>query len=229
MVEALVPSRQGVGLGEAADVRDLIPERRERRILAAVGVHARGPARRRAGRDRPVDEPLLDQGARLPDSREEVLAEQCGIDPLHQPRRDRSAERDERRALLAEPAHTFPVPAGNECQRARIGVAQPRALDVLIEHAHIDELRPACIRRFGERTRERLLARLGPDRDDLAGLYVGPQRDDELRQITDELCGVRAHDQESVGRTSPSPGGSNSSATRPRLPISAGTRSRSRS
>ena len=57
--------------------------------------------------------------------------------------------------------HPVAVPRRDEVERLRIGVLDPRALDVRVEVADVDELRAAVVGRGGDRARELLLAELG--------------------------------------------------------------------
>ena len=86
------------------------------------------------------------------------------------------------RAAWASPRARMPlpVPLGDEVERRRVGVLDPRALDVRVEPADVDELRAAPVRGRGERAHEVLLARLAADGHDLAGLHVGAEADDEV-------------------------------------------------
>jgi hypothetical protein len=69
-----VPGRGGIGLVEAADVDDVLPESLERRVGLEVRVHDLRPAARRVGRERPRDRPVVDRLERLLEGRQPVLA-----------------------------------------------------------------------------------------------------------------------------------------------------------
>ena len=87
---------------------------------------------------------------------------------------------DARPALVAERQHALAVPGGHELERLRARVLDPRALDVRIEPADVDELRAVPVGARGERAHEVLLAGLAADGDDLVLLHVGAEADDEV-------------------------------------------------
>ena len=60
------------------------------------------------------------------------------------------------------------------------------ALDVQVEVADVDELRPGAVGRCGDRAAQRLLPGLATHAHDLAGLHVGPEADDELGEALEE-------------------------------------------
>jgi hypothetical protein len=59
-------------------------------------------------------------------------------------------------------------------------VQDPRALDVQVEDRDVDELRSRAVGRVGDGARELELGRLAGDRDDLPGLDVRREADDEI-------------------------------------------------
>ena len=77
------------------------------------------------------------------------------------------------RAELAELEDPPAVPRRHVVERLLVGVQEPRALDVEVEVLDVDEPRAVAVGAGGERARQRLLAQLGADGDDLAALDVG--------------------------------------------------------
>src|SRR5439155_15317681 len=74
------------------------------------------------------------------------------------------------------------VPRRHELQRVLRRVGDAGALDPRIEPLHVDEARSQAIGLGGDRARQRLLARLTTDHDDLAGLDVRAETYGELRE-----------------------------------------------
>src|SRR5439155_11737554 len=96
-------------------------------------------------------------------------------------------ERNARAVLLAERKQTIAVPGRDEPERVLAGALEPDALDVRVEVPRVDELRAALIRRFGDGAHERGRPRLGLDVDDLPGLDVGADLDDQRGVATQRL------------------------------------------
>ena len=62
-----------------------------------------------------------------------------------------------------------------------------------VEHAQVDELGAPAVGRVRHRARQRLLARLVIERDDLGRLHVRTEADDQLGQRIDQVPVPRAH------------------------------------
>ncbi len=101
MVHPRPPRRDGIVLVEPADVRDLLPQPRERVRRIQRRMDERGPLRCRARRRRPVGRAGVDDGDRLGQERQPVASDALGIEVVEQPRRGRAGEADTRAALLA--------------------------------------------------------------------------------------------------------------------------------
>ena len=92
------------------------------------------------------------------------------------PVRPMRAQRRRRRARGSARRTTAARSRASPRRRRRM----PRALDVHVEVLHVDELRAVAVGAGRQRADHRLLAELGADRDDLAGLHVGREADDEV-------------------------------------------------
>ena len=171
-----------------------MPQALERLGARQLRVDDLGPAGGRARRDRPVRRPLVDDLDRLPQLRQQILAEHRGVDPIHDVRGDRAGERDQRTAVLAERAHPLPVPGRHEPERVGSGVQRSDALEMDVEHGQVDELGAGLVRRLRDRARERLLSGFGAEAHDLTGLDVGAEADDQLGQRVDPVGGPGTHD-----------------------------------
>ena len=81
-----LPGLERIGLVEPADVHDLLPEPRERRVVVEVGEAEPGPGQGRVGDDRPVDRALVDDRVRLLDARQLVAAGALRVEPVERAR-----------------------------------------------------------------------------------------------------------------------------------------------
>ena len=138
---------------------------------------------------------VVDDLAGLLQERQRVAARALGVDVVEQAGRDRAAERDPRAALVAEREHPLAEPRRDELERVLRGVLEPRALDVDVEVGRVDELRAVAVGAGGERAHDLLLADLAADRDDLAGLDVGAEADEQVGEALQrggvEAAGIR--------------------------------------
>jgi len=146
-------------------------------------MHELGPGLRRTRRRRPVGGPLVEDLDRLANAREQIT-----------PEPHRAGEADPGAAVLAQRPHPLPVPGRHEVQRLLCGVQHAGVLDVDVEHRQVDELGAGLVGRCGDGARQRLLARLRSDRDDLARLDVRAEPDDQVGERANTgLDSVAAH------------------------------------
>ena len=127
-----------------------------------------------ARRDAPVGPAFADDHAELFDPRQHVLAGKAHVEPAEGVRGDDADERHPASARLRVREHAPAEPLGHEVERVRIRVLDASALDPGIEVVDIDELRAPVVGGSRDRSRERLLAELGGDQHDLAGLDIRP-------------------------------------------------------
>jgi hypothetical protein len=161
-------------------VHQVVLEPRQRLLLREVRVHEPRPCRRRARRDRPVGRAVVDDLPRLLQGREAVAPDAGRIEVLHQPGSDRAGEPDARRADLPQREQALAVPLGDEVEVLLARELDARALDPRVEVLHVDEFGPAPVGARRDRPDEVLLAGLAGDGDDLAGLHVGSEADDDV-------------------------------------------------
>jgi hypothetical protein len=179
-VRALAPGGDRVLLVEAADVHQVALEPRQRLLVREVRVHEPRPCRRRARRDRPVGRAVVDDLPRLLQGREAIAPDAGRVQVLHQPGSDRAGEPDARRADLPQREQPLAVPVGDEVEVLLARELDAGALDPRVEPLHVDELGTAAVRALRDRPDEVLLAGLAGDGDDLAGLHVGSEADDDV-------------------------------------------------
>ena len=111
---------------------------------------------------------------------EAIAPDARGVEVLHQPGSDRAGEPDARRADLPQREQALAVPVGDEVEVLLARVLDAGALDPRVEPLHVDELGAAAVRALRDRPDEVLLAGLAGDGDDLAGLHVGSEADDDV-------------------------------------------------
>ena len=95
-------------------------------------------------------------------------------------RSDRAAQQNRRRALLAELQRSFSVPRRHEVEHVVGRVLDPNELEVRVPVVDVDELRAAFVGARCDRTRELLFAEAAAEIEDLAGLDVDAEIDDEV-------------------------------------------------
>ena len=174
------PGRDRVGLVEAAHVPDLVPQAFEGLGACQLGVDEQRPFEGGRRHDRPVDETLVDDREHLLDERQLVAARAIGVEPCERIGRRRAGEGDPRRPLPAELEHPVAEPAGNEVERLRARMLDPRALRVRVEVRDVHEARTAPVGRRRHLARHLLLAERGADGDELVLLDVRAEHDGEL-------------------------------------------------
>ena len=85
-----------------------------------------------------------------------------------------------RAALVRQPLEPLRHPRGDVVERRSVGMEQALALQPGIEDRDVDPARAALVRRAGHLARQRLLADVGRDTDDLARLDVRAVADDQV-------------------------------------------------
>ena len=80
------------------------------------------------------------------------------------------------------------MPIRDEVEAVLARMLDPRSLDVRVEVERVDEASAALVPLDGDRPHDLLLAVLGEDCEDLAGLEVRPDRHCQLRQALHEVC-----------------------------------------
>jgi hypothetical protein len=169
-------------------VGDFLPQLLEGCLGFEVGEHELGPARGRTRRGRPVCRALVEHLSALADIGKPIAAEQRGVDALERVGRHRTGETNPGAALLAERQHPITEPRGDEVERRGLGMERAGALEIEVEDRQVDVLGPLLVGDLGHRASQRLLARLGAERDDLARLDVGAEADNQLGQGADAVC-----------------------------------------
>lgn len=98
-----------------------------------------------------------------------------------------SGEGNARGTMLAERQQLGTQPRWYVVERVGIRVKHAGALEVHVEHKHVDELGTPLVCGLSDRTRKRLLTRLGPDGHDLPGLHVGAKLYGKLGKRADAI------------------------------------------
>jgi hypothetical protein len=197
------PRLLGVRLVESADVRDRLPQPVEGLVAPELGKDEPRPARRGSGGDAPVRRRAVDDVAGVREVRQDVAAGARGLDPVERVGRRRPVERDPRRALVGQPLEPLRHPRGDVVERLGVGVEQALALQPGIEDRDVDPARAALVRRARHLARQRLLADVGRDTHDLAGLDVRAVADDQVGEAARELGVLRHARQGSDARMAP--------------------------
>ena len=179
-VAPLAPRRLRIVVVHPADVEHLLPELLHCLGRLELGVHELRPLLGRSGSDAPVDGAIVDHLRPLLHARKDVAAESFGVEVVVQVRCDRAAEQDRRAALLAQLQRPLSVPRRHEVEYVVRGVLHAHAFQERVPVVDVDELRAALVRARGERTCELLLAETAPDVEDLTGLDVGAEVDDQV-------------------------------------------------
>jgi hypothetical protein len=193
---AFPPGRDGIGLVEPADMRQLFGQTGQGRFALEVGVNNLRPRQGRERHDRPVHEPLVDDLEPLLDVGQLVAAGALWIDAVQDPGRHARDQDDPRGVDVAKLEHPLPVPLGHELERLLRGELEAGLLDVGVEVGRIDEAGAALVRAFRDGADDRLHTGLRFDRDDLPRLDVRTEVDG---QIGEALEGVFVHRRQDSG------------------------------
>ncbi len=187
LLDPLVPGGGGVGLVQAADVDDVLPEPCERFVGVELRVDDPRPGTRGVGGERPRDRAVVDHLEHLLDGRQLVAAGAAGVDAVEQAGRHERHEHDARRVEVAEVEHPPPEPRRHPLERAvRRGlVANPlhRGVDV----DDVDVAGALLVRPARDRGHERLRLRERLDGQHLIRLDVRADRDDQVRVALEEV------------------------------------------
>jgi hypothetical protein len=89
--------------------------------------------------------------------------------------------------MLAERQHLGTQPRRYVVERVGICVKHAGALEIDVEHIHVDELGTTLVCGLCDRPRERLLAGLGHDEHDLSGLHVRAKLHGKLGKRADMI------------------------------------------
>ena len=195
---SLAPRRHGVVAVEPADVRDLLPEAVVRLVGVELRVDERAPGARRRRGHAPVRRALVDDLAGAGQVGQHVPSGPRRVDPVERVRRGRAVEGHACRVLGGEPVEALHEPRRDVLQRRLVGVREALALHPRVEGDDVDAARAPLVRGTCDLARERLLAGVGRDADDLAGLDVRAVSDDEVGEPAREL-GVVVHGSERTG------------------------------
>ena len=188
----VAPRLGGIGLVEPADVRDRLPEPVVRLLGVELRVDELRPAGRRRRGDAPVGGGAVDDVAGVREVRQHVAAGPAGIHARERLGVGGPVERDTGRVLVGEPLEPVDHPRRHVVERRLVRVEQPLALDARVEHPHVHPPRAALVGGARDLVRQRLLAGVRRDGDDLAGLHVGAVPDDEVGEAAGEV-GVVLH------------------------------------
>jgi pyrimidine operon attenuation protein/uracil phosphoribosyltransferase len=177
----------GIGLVEAADVDDVLPEPLERLVGVEIRVDDLRPAAGRVGRERPRDRPVVDRLERLLDRRQSILSGARRVDAVEQPGRDHRHEDAARCIELPEGQDPLAEPRRHPVERAVARPLRTDPLHVAVEVLDVDVARALLVRPPRDCGDERL--RLGQrlDCQDLVGLDVRPDGDDQIRVAVEQL------------------------------------------
>ena len=159
---------------------------------SSVRVDELRPARRRRGGDAPVRGGAVDDVAGVREVREDVAAGASRVDARERLGVCRAGEGDARGVLVGEPLEPVDHPRRHVVERRLVRVEQPLTLDARVEHPHVHPSRAVLVGGARDLVRQRLLAGVRRDGDDLAGLHVGAVPDDEVGEAAGEV-GVVLH------------------------------------
>ena len=174
----LEPRRRRIVGVEAEDVHDLVPEGVEGLLGLEVGMHPLRPAEIRVRACRPVRRLRVDDLRRLCDVRQDVAAHAGGIDPFEV--RALARQRDAGGALVGQPLEAAADPGRHVVERRLVRVQEPLAFDERIPPEDVDVLRAPLVGGPGEGAGRVLHAEVGGDAEDLPGLEVGAEADQEV-------------------------------------------------
>ncbi len=180
---ALPPRRLGVVGLEPADVRHRLPEPVERLAGGQIGVDRLRPVRSGRRRHAPVRGAQVDDLADLGQVREQVAARALGGDAVQRMRRLGAAQRDPGRMLVREVAEPVDHPGGNVVERLVRGREQPLPLEPLVRVEDVHVARAARVGSARDLARQLLLADVRRDADELAGLHVRAEADDQVGEL----------------------------------------------
>ena len=156
----LRPRRARVGLVEAADVDDLLPELPVGGVRVELRMHEPRPAWRRRGDARPVRRARVHHRADLGEARHAVAAGAPRVEVVERARRGRPSSAMRAAPISPSSSRRCPHHGGHVAERVLGRVLDARALDQRVERPDVDEARAAPVRRLGDRARDVLLARL---------------------------------------------------------------------
>ena len=111
---------------------------------------------------------------------QEVGAGAVGGHVVERMRRLWPEERDPGRALVREVPEPVDHPGRDVRERLRVAAEQALALEPLVEVEDVDERGTALVRGPRDLAGQRLLPDVARDADELPGLHVGPEADDEV-------------------------------------------------
>ena len=185
----LAPGGDGIGGIEPRGRADRLPEPLE----VGLAEDARRPADVRRGDDRPVDQPLGDEGAveRVQVARLR-LADEHGIEVGEELGLGVAGELDQGRLRLAPGADPGELVLGGLVQHLLGPELDRRAADVRIGVADDDATRTCPVGLAHDRARRRRVLDLAEDRHLLAGLDVRADPNRELGVPSQPLVGGRA-------------------------------------
>ncbi len=188
LLQSKAPRLARVGLVEPEHVDELLPELLDRPVALERREDRLRPLACRPRDNGPVGRAGVDHLEVLALRRKRIAACERRIDPCEQPRWDLGGDRDADAVAVAERQQPLAVPGRDDIERGRVGVLETRALDVGIEVPRVDEQSAAVVGRDGDRFYERGSRRLGDDPDDLAGLDVRADLDDQAGVACQELA-----------------------------------------
>jgi hypothetical protein len=163
-------------------VGDRGPQAVERLILVQVRVDQTCPAGGRRRRHRPVRRRPVDDVADVRQVGQDVTARASRLDAVQRVRRHVSGERDPRRVLVRQPFEPVDHPRRDEVQGRLVGEGEPLPLHPRVEDDNVDPARTALVRGTRDLAGDRLLTGVRRDADDLPGLDVRPEADDQVRE-----------------------------------------------
>ena len=185
--DVLAPRGDGVRLVEPNSLSDGRPEP----FHVGLAEHDTCPAFVRVGHDRPVAEPVGQLQGLLVDLAHPGPADAHAVQVGEQLRFRVSRDRTECAARLAQIAEPRHEPRRRVAQEFAVGQFDVSAPDVLVGVEDVDVPRPGGVGRPRDRAGERRMLDQRVDPQDLTGLEVQPDLDDELRVPLEPLVGVR--------------------------------------
>ena len=159
LLDSGLPGAGRIGLIEAADVLDVVPEPRERFGLVEIRVHHARPARRRIRRERPRDRALVDRPEGLLDRRQAIEPGPGRVDPVEQARRHERHEHDPRGVEVAETEHPLSEPRRHPAEALLCGMLGADPLHPRVEVLDVDIAGAPFVGPPGDRRDERLRLR----------------------------------------------------------------------
>jgi hypothetical protein len=192
LARALVPGSSRVGLVQAQDVPEVLPEPLVGVLLRQLRVDEGGPGARGNGHTAPVRRPLADDAADLLQPRQLVATAQDRVEAGERVRCDDASEPDPRGVPCRELLQALAVPGWDELERVRVGVLDPGTLDVGVEVRDVDEEGPALVGGRGGGAHRLLLPELGGDPENLTGLDVRAVHSELAERLEARVHGRRS-------------------------------------